>query len=138
MKVDLDKFYTPVSVAKKCIDFIPNLDTYDCIIEPSAGEGSFSSQIANCFEYDIFPENENIKQDVINIIKDISLRQMTNIKYNWYGLEYYPYDNDSSRDEIEKINNVLFRDVQKVITLSELVNELDEELDEIFNLDYAS
>lgn len=58
----LDRFFTKKEVAKKCIDFIPNLDTYDCIIEPSAGEGSFSSQIANCFAYDIFPAKENIKQ----------------------------------------------------------------------------
>ena len=93
-------------------------------------------RISACNDYPKI-ENENVKQDVINIIKDISLRQMINIKYNWYGLEYCPYDNDLSREDIEKINNVLFRDIQKVITLSELVNELDEELDDIWNIDYS-
>lgn len=54
MKVDLDKFYTPVSVAKKCIDLL-NLSEYDTILEPSAGNGSFSKQIPNCIAYDLKP-----------------------------------------------------------------------------------
>lgn len=61
MKVDLDKFYTPVSVAKKCIDLL-DLSNYDTILEPSAGNGSFSKQIPNCIAYDLKPEDESIKQ----------------------------------------------------------------------------
>lgn len=61
--MSIDKFYTQVEVAKECIDLVPDLDTYDLIIEPSAGNGSFSSQL-NCIAYDIEPENKNIiKQD---------------------------------------------------------------------------
>ena len=57
--MSIDKFYTQVEVAKECIDLVPDLDTYDLIIEPSAGDGSFSSQL-NCIAYDIEPENKNI------------------------------------------------------------------------------
>jgi hypothetical protein len=57
--MSIDKFYTQVEVAKECIDLVPDLDTYDLIIEPSAGNGSFSSQL-NCIAYDIEPENKNI------------------------------------------------------------------------------
>ena len=55
----VDKFYTQKDVAKECIDLIPELNSYDLIIEPSAGSGSFSSQL-NCIAYDIEPEGENI------------------------------------------------------------------------------
>ena len=41
--MSIDKFYTQIEVAKECINLIPELDTYDLIIEPSAGSGSFSS-----------------------------------------------------------------------------------------------
>jgi hypothetical protein len=57
--MSIDKFYTQVEVAKECIDLVSDLDTYDLIIEPSAGDGSFSSQL-NCIAYDIEPENKNI------------------------------------------------------------------------------
>lgn len=69
MKVDLDKFYTPKSVAKKCIESI-DLKKYDKIIEPSAGNGSFSKQIENCLAYDIAPEDPSIiKQDFLDLKK---------------------------------------------------------------------
>ena len=43
-KINLDKFYTIPSISKKCIDTVFNLfdkDSFDFIIEPSAGNGSF-------------------------------------------------------------------------------------------------
>lgn len=57
--MSIDKFYTPIAVAKECIDLISDLESYDLIIEPSAGNGSFSNQL-KCIAYDIEPENENI------------------------------------------------------------------------------
>lgn len=57
--MSIDKFYTQKEVAKECIDLVPELDSYDLIIEPSAGSGSFSSQL-NCIAYDIEPESEGI------------------------------------------------------------------------------
>lgn len=62
-----DKFYTKESVSKKCIDFL-DLSSYDIIVEPSAGGGSFSNQIPNCIAYDLVPENDNIiKQDFLKL-----------------------------------------------------------------------
>ena len=65
----LDKFYTKKEIAKYCIDLIPNLEQYDFCIEPSAGNGSFSSQLNNCEAYDIEPEDKSI------------------IKANWFDIE---------------------------------------------------
>ncbi len=55
----LDKFYTKKEVAQECIDLIPDLDTYDFVVEPSAGNGAFSSLI-KCQAYDIEPEASGI------------------------------------------------------------------------------
>lgn len=59
--MSIDKFYTQTQVAKECIDLIPDLETYDTIVEPSAGDGSFSKQL-QCIAYDIEPESEDIIQ----------------------------------------------------------------------------
>lgn len=64
-KINLDKYYTPIDLAHKLIE-----ETYMTIgksnvtevIEPSAGNGSFSNQIDNCIAYDISPDGENIMQ----------------------------------------------------------------------------
>ena len=55
-----DKFYTKSKVAKQCIDLL-NLQ-YDFIIEPSAGNGSFSKQIKDCIALDLEPADSSIKQ----------------------------------------------------------------------------
>ena len=62
-KIKNDKYYTPYLLAKYCID-----KTYEIIgeenisevIEPSAGNGSFSLQIPAHFAYDIEPEDQSI------------------------------------------------------------------------------
>lgn len=65
----IDKFYTQYNVATECINLIPDLDSYDLIIEPSAGNGSFSKQL-NCIAYDIEPEDSSIiKEDWFNVKK---------------------------------------------------------------------
>jgi len=74
-KIDLDKYYTPIETAKYCID-----KTYEIIgetnisevIEPSAGDGSFSLQIpTTCWSYDIEPEHPSIvKQDYLELDVD--------------------------------------------------------------------
>ena len=61
----LDKFYTIPTYSKKCIDKIFNLydkTSFDLIIEPSAGNGSFFNQLEcdNKIGIDIEPENSNI------------------------------------------------------------------------------
>jgi hypothetical protein len=63
----IDKFYTSEDISKKCIKkFIKyvNPNKSDLVIEPSAGNGSFSNiltvKFKNTIFYDIEPENENI------------------------------------------------------------------------------
>lgn len=61
LKSVLDKFYTKDNVALNCIETL-DLEPYDFIIEPSAGNGAFSNQIVDCLAFDIQPEHVNIKQ----------------------------------------------------------------------------
>lgn len=69
-KIILDKYYTDKQTAKWCIDKtleIVGKNFITEIIEPSAGNGSFSSQI-NCIAYDIEPESDDIvKQDYLEL-----------------------------------------------------------------------
>lgn len=60
-KDKFDRFYTPESLVLQCLERL-KLDEFDCIIEPSAGTGSFSSHLPNCLAYDIFPCCEGILQ----------------------------------------------------------------------------
>lgn len=59
-KNPLDKFYTRPEIAKKCLRKL-KLNKYDTIIEPSAGNGSFSNQIDNVIAFDSAPESATIK-----------------------------------------------------------------------------
>lgn len=89
---------------------------------------------------DSLPEVDN-KQEVIDIIKRLATKQMTDVKYTTkWGEIIHPYDNQDTLDEIRKINNVLFRDVKKVVTPMDIVEEVfDEyELDRIFNMEYLA
>lgn len=64
-KCELDKFYTNPEIVKNLLRYI-NLDSYDFIIEPSAGNGSFFNKIKNLNSVglDIEPEDVDIqKQD---------------------------------------------------------------------------
>ena len=68
----LDKFYTLPIYSKKCIDKVFELYdklSFDLIIEPSAGNGSFFNQLDcdNKIGIDISPEDKNIiKMDFFN------------------------------------------------------------------------
>ena len=65
----LDKFYTIPKYSKNCIDKmfeLYDINTWDLIVEPSAGDGSFLNQIPtkNKIGIDISPGETNIiKQD---------------------------------------------------------------------------
>ena len=72
MKIDLDKYYTDIDKAKYCIDKTYELigeNNISEVIEPSAGNGSFSLQIpTTCWAYDIEPEHETIiQQDFLKL-----------------------------------------------------------------------
>lgn len=89
-----------------------------------------------------YPKSNN-RQEVIDVIKRLAMKHVMNISYTTkWGEIIEPYNSDSSIEEIEKINKILFR---KCNITSNTLEEIDitdyfddEELDEIFNLDYAS
>jgi len=63
-KINLEQFFTTKENAEFCLSKL-ELSSYEKIIEPSAGEGSFSNLI-DCIAYDIEPRSENIiKQDFL-------------------------------------------------------------------------
>lgn len=63
-KNELDKFYTKPEIAKYCLSQIPNFEEYTTVIEPSAGNGSFSNLIPQVLAFDLAPEHSSIiKQD---------------------------------------------------------------------------
>ena len=100
-----------------------------------------SYQITEFDENYTVDDKEKLKQEVIEIIQNLALRAM--LKQNYvtkWGEIIYPYDNPTTLDEIRKINNVLFRDVKKVVTPMDIVEEVfDEyELDRIFNMEYLA
>lgn len=71
-KLHLDKYYTDPQLAKYCIDKtyeIVGEENITEVIEPSAGNGSFSLQIPSlCRAYDIEPDHPSIiKQDFLNL-----------------------------------------------------------------------
>jgi len=70
MKIQNDKYYTEPKIAKYCIDKtfeIIGKQNITSIIEPSAGNGSFSNQL-DCISYDILPEAEGIiQQDYLQL-----------------------------------------------------------------------
>ena len=70
-KLHLDKYYTPIELAKYCIDKtykVIGKENISEVIEPSAGNGSFSNHIKDCIAYDIEPESDGIvKQDFLQL-----------------------------------------------------------------------
>lgn len=75
----MDKFYTNPSVVKICMEYIRltlTIDPEDIIIEPSAGNGAFLSEIEgmseHTFFYDIAPEHPKIFQaDFLEVDLDV-------------------------------------------------------------------
>jgi len=68
-KYGLDQFYTKKDVVIKCLGYL-NLDEFDTIIEPSAGDGAFLNEIIhkNKIGYDIEPKSDIIlKQDYLTL-----------------------------------------------------------------------
>jgi len=74
-KIRLDKFYTKPNIALDCILKLDSTIEYDMIVEPSAGNGSFSNQIfhTDLRKYDLEPENDGIiKMDWFDVKLDLS------------------------------------------------------------------
>ena len=67
----LDRFYTKPEVAEKLLTLI-DVNSFEIVVEPSAGAGSFSNLIPECVAYDISPEHDSIKQaDWLTLDKNI-------------------------------------------------------------------
>ena len=70
-KIQNVKYYTSKQLSKYCIDKTFDIigeENITDIIEPSAGDGSFSDQLFFCTAYDIEPENNNIiQQDFLQL-----------------------------------------------------------------------
>jgi len=61
----LDKYYTKKSVVSLCLSKVKEIErVYDCVIEPSAGNGAFYNAINHCnkFGIDIDPQHDNIEK----------------------------------------------------------------------------
>lgn len=66
----IDQFYTNTNISKKCIDITLNYlkidKNIDIILEPSAGDGSFSDYFNmnnyNLYSYDLYPKKDYIKK----------------------------------------------------------------------------
>jgi hypothetical protein len=82
-KYGLDQFYTKPNVAKKCLNTL-NLQDYDTIIEPSAGEGVFfhMAEHDNKIGYDLEPKSNDIEQADF-LTKDLSF--LNNKKVLFFG-----------------------------------------------------
>ena len=111
------------------------------------GEEHRLLNLYKCYKITAFDETypkANNRQEVIDIIQMLALRNMKNVKYTtWFGEQYYPYDNEEHLNEIEKINKILFiGDTKNIISITEIQIENDNEdyeLDDIFgNLECAS
>lgn len=71
----IDKFYTKQEVVSVCLNYFKqfvNVNEADLIIEPSAGDGAFISEIKsiciNNMFYDLAPEHKDVqKQDYLNL-----------------------------------------------------------------------
>lgn len=82
-KYGLDQFYTKPEVAQRCLNTL-NLNDYDTIIEPSAGEGVFFhlAEHQNKIAYDIEPKSDDIEQCNF-LTKDLSF--LGNRKVLFFG-----------------------------------------------------
>lgn len=75
-KQGLDKFYTRPQIAKDCLDIISEYfpwGSWDLVVEPSAGNGSFLDQIPteNKIGVDISPDSDHIiKQDFLEYVPE--------------------------------------------------------------------
>ena len=70
LKLHLDKYYTSDETAQHCIDVARKIlgNQVTEVIEPSAGNGSFSKKLKTCIAYDLEPEDDSvIQQDFLKL-----------------------------------------------------------------------
>lgn len=85
-----DKFYTKESVAIACLDVLNLLDSYDLVVEPSAGNGNFYRNIKhkNKVGLDIVPECKSIcEQDWFTYVIDKSYKNVLVVGNPPFGID---------------------------------------------------
>lgn len=147
-KDGLDKFYTLEFYSKQCIDNvfkIYNKDTFDLIIEPSAGNGSFYNQIIhdNKIGIDIEPEDICIiKQDFLKYKPPLEMKNILVIgnppfgKNNSLAIKFFNYASKFS-NVIAFIIPRTFRKVSiqnKLNTNFHLIYDEDVPINKCFNV----
>tara|TARA_B100000959_G_C14915665_1_gene597201 strand:+ start:212 stop:961 length:750 start_codon:yes stop_codon:yes gene_type:complete len=70
-KVDKEQYFTDRNDSQRLIGLL-NLDDYDRIIEPSAGDGAFSDYLPDCVAIDLDPKKDHIiKHDFLEWFPDM-------------------------------------------------------------------
>jgi len=135
----MDKFYTTESFSKICIDKvfnIYNIEDFDLIIEPSAGNGSFYNQIIsnNKLGLDIEPENDNIiLQDFFDYIPPENKHNILTIGNPPFGkvcsvaIKFF--------NHASKYSNVIAFIIPKTFRKVSLQNKLNHNFHLIYDLD---
>lgn len=122
-KVNLEQFFTTVENAKFCLSYLDLLN-YDIIIEPSAGNGSFS----NCIAYDIDPKDSKIiKQDFLKL----NTEQFNNKKILTVGNPPFGRQSSSAIKFINKaaeFSDTIAFILPKSFKKERLINKLNEHL----------
>ena len=71
IKDEFDRFYTKENIAINLLNElykVIDINEFNTIIEPTAGNGAFSRNIDKCLAFDIFPQNDHIiKKDIFDI-----------------------------------------------------------------------
>jgi len=133
----MDKFYTKTKTALTCINMV-DIKNFKNIIEPSAGDGAFSSQL-ECEAFDILPEHDDIIQQdfyTYNHIKDGKTLVIGNPPYGKWSNGAIKFFNKAAEfaDTIAFILPVSFKKItiQNRLNLNfHLIKEI-ELLDEFF------
>ena len=103
-RVSNDKFYTKSEVVSLCIDHLKqliNINSKDLIIEPSAGDGSFTKKLkklgCNVYSTDIVPENdlEVMYGDFFNV-RTLLLPNMNKVEGEIHFVGNPPFGRQSS------------------------------------------
>lgn len=138
----LDKFYTKPNISLNCInklnEIIP-LNTFDLIVEPSAGSGSFYNQIKskNKIGLDLEPECDGVlKQDFFDF-------DITESKKNVLTIGNPPFGKVSSLaikffNHAAKWSNVIAFIIPKTFRKSSVQNRLDSSFHLLHDMDIPS
>jgi hypothetical protein len=120
-KINNDKYYTDKDLALYCINKTYKIigeENISEVIEPSAGNGSFSLQIPSvCWAYDIEPEHESIKK-----------QNFLDLKYEELSLAYeYQLKKQEEKEELRILREQQREDAKVAREIEEKRREIEKE-----------